>query len=147
MPRTLLLVEDNEMFRGMLRSLLTMRGYNIEVARNGTEGLAMTAARAYDAVLTDVDMPEMDGFEFCRQVREQQKAAGRDIPVWIMTGMFRPALAKKAAAAGAVLVLRKPFPIEEVCAQIDQEFERRSAADASAAASGAPADGAKPPGA
>lgn len=116
------------MFRGMLRSLLTMRGYAVEVARNGPEGLALAAARNFDAVLTDVDMPEMDGFEFCRQVREQQKAAGRDIPVWIMTGMFRPALAKRAAAAGAVLVLRKPFPIEDVCAQLEQQFEKQSGA-------------------
>jgi CheY-like chemotaxis protein len=143
MPRTLLLVEDNEMFRGMMRSLLSMRGYNVEVAKNGTEALTMAAEHAYDAVLTDVDMPEMDGFEFCRQVREQQKAAGRDIPVWIMTGMFRPALAKKAAAAGAVLVLRKPFPIDEVCAQLDQEFERRGGGDG---ANVAPAEGAKPAG-
>jgi two-component system, chemotaxis family, chemotaxis protein CheY len=128
MPRTLLLVEDNELFRGMLRSLLTMRGYNVEVAQRGPEGLAMAAARAYDAVLTDVDMPEMDGFEFCRQVREQQKTLGRDVPVWIMTGMFRPALEKRANASGAVLVLRKPFPIEEVCAQLEREFEKRSEA-------------------
>jgi CheY-like chemotaxis protein len=126
MPRTLLLVEDNELFRGMLRSLLTMRGYNVETARTGAEGLAMSAARTFDGVLTDVDMPEMDGFEFCRQLREQNKAAGLDVPVWIMTGMFRPALTKKADAAGAVLVLRKPFPIDEVCAQLEQEFEKRS---------------------
>lgn len=130
MSRTLLLVEDNEMFRGMLRSLLTMRGYAVEVARNGPEGLAMAAARNFDAVLSDVDMPEMDGFEFCRQVREQQKAVGRNIPVWIMTGMFRPALAKRAAAAGAMLVLRKPFPIEEICAQLEQEFQKHPDASA-----------------
>ena len=127
MPRTLLLVEDNELFRGMLRSLLTMRGYTVEVARSGAEGLTMAAARTFDGVLTDVDMPGMDGFEFCRQLRAQQKAAGQDLPVWIMTGMFRPALTKKADAAGAVLVLRKPFPIDEVCAQLEREFEKRNA--------------------
>src|SRR3954471_8990716 len=122
MARTLLIVEDNDLFRGMLSSMLALRGYTIVTASRGSEGLAVAAAQKVDAVLTDVDMPEMDGFDFCAQIRAQQQAAGRDIPVWIMTGMFRPALAKKAANAGAVLVLRKPFPIEDVCAQIESEF-------------------------
>jgi CheY-like chemotaxis protein len=123
--RTLLVVEDNDLFRGMVRSLLTMRGYNIIPARNGPEGLAIAAAQSIDGALTDIEMPEMDGFEFCRQLREQQQAAGRDVPVWIMSGVFRPALEKKAAAAGAILVLRKPFPIDQVCAHLEAEFERR----------------------
>jgi CheY-like chemotaxis protein len=126
MSRTILIVEDNELFRGMLSSMLALRGYTIVVAGRGSEGLAIAAAQPIDGVLTDVDMPEMDGFAFCAQLREQQKAAGQDIPVWIMTGVMRPALTKKANAAGAVLVLRKPFPIEEVCAQIESEFEKRA---------------------
>ncbi len=126
MPRTLLIVDDNDLFRGMLKSLLEMRGYAVVVARNGPEGLALAASQAFDGALTDIEMPEMDGYEFCRQLRAQQQAQGIDIPVWIMSGVFRPALAKKAAAAGALLVLRKPFPIEEVCATLEQEFSKRS---------------------
>lgn len=125
MGRTLLIVEDNDLFRGMLRSLLEMRGYTLVAARNGEEGLAIAAAQRIDGVLTDVEMPGMDGFEFCQRIREQQAAAGQDIPVWIMSGVFRPALAKKAAAAGALLVLRKPFPADEVCARLEQEFTKR----------------------
>jgi CheY-like chemotaxis protein len=126
MSRTLLLVEDNELFRGMLRSLLTMRGYNVVTASNGTEGMAVAAEYEIDAALADVEMPGMDGFEFCARLREALKSTGQDLPVFIMTGVFRPALEKRAAAAGAVLVLRKPFPIEEVCAKLEREFERRS---------------------
>lgn len=126
MSRALLIVEDNDLFRGMLRSLLEMRGYHVVVARNGPEGLALAAAQPFDGALTDIEMPEMDGYEFCRQIRAQQQALGIDLPVWIMSGVFRPALAKKAAAAGAVLVLRKPFPIEAVCATIEQEFAKRA---------------------
>ena len=43
-----------------------------------------------------------------------------------MSGVLRPGLAKKAAAAGALLVLRKPFPVEEVCAYLEQEFQKRA---------------------
>ncbi len=125
MPRTILLVEDNDLFRGMLSSMLELRGYTVVTARKGAEALELTATQVFDAVLTDVDMPEMDGFEFCARVRAQQKEWGRDIPVWIMTGVFRPALERKANAAGAVLVLRKPFPVEEVCRQLEQEFLKR----------------------
>jgi len=141
MPHKVLLVEDNELFRGMLRSLLEMRGYGVVVAHSGPEGLAMAAAEPFDAVLTDLDMPGMDGFEFCQQFREQQKAAGTDVPVWIMTGTFRPALARKASSAGAVLVLRKPFPIDDVCAQLEEEFAKRAhppGAGGSATPPGAP---------
>jgi CheY-like chemotaxis protein len=127
MPRTILIVEDNDLFRGMLRSLLEMRGYAVVVARNGAEGLELAASQQFDAALTDVEMPGMDGFEFCQQLRAQQQAVGQDLPVWIMSGVFRPALAKRAAAAGAVLVLRKPFPADEVCARLEQEFANRAA--------------------
>jgi CheY-like chemotaxis protein len=126
MSRTILIVEDNDLFRGMLSSMLALRGYTIVATSRGSEGLAAALAQPVDAALTDVDMPEMDGFEFCTQLRAQQNEAGRDIPVWIMTGVMRPALTRKATAAGAVLVLRKPFPIEEVCAQIEGEFEKRA---------------------
>jgi len=109
----------------MVKSLMTMRGYNVIVARNGPEALAIAAEQRVDGVLTDIEMPEMDGYEVCRQLLEQQKALGRDVPVWIMSGVFRPALEKKAKAAGAMLVLRKPFPIDEVCAHLETEFQRR----------------------
>jgi len=121
------------MFRGMLSSMLELRGYKVLAVSRGAQGLATAAEQPVDAALSDVDMPEMDGFDFCARFREQQKAAGKDTPEWIMTGVMRPALAKKAAAAGALLVLRKPFPVEEVCAQIEAEFQKRAEGGASAA--------------
>ena len=81
-----------------------------------------------DAALSDLNMPEMDGFEFCRQLRAQCKERNQDVPVWIMTGLFSPALEKRATAAGAMLVLRKPFPIEDVCRQLEAEFQKRAEA-------------------
>jgi CheY-like chemotaxis protein len=126
MSRTILIAEDNDMFRGMLSSMLALRGYIVIAGRDGSEALALAAAQPIDGVLADVEMPGMDGFEFCAQIRAQQQAAGRDVPVWIMSDAMRPALSKKAAAAGAVLVLRKPFPIDEVCAKIEAEFQKRA---------------------
>jgi CheY-like chemotaxis protein len=125
MPRTVLLVDDNDLYRGMLRSLLELRGYHVIPARNGAEGLTCAANSPIDAALVDLDMPEMDGFETCRRLKALPAEAGHDVPVWIITGTFRPALAKRAAAAGALLVLRKPFPIEELCGELEREFLKR----------------------
>jgi two-component system response regulator MprA len=125
MPHTILIVDDNDSFRGMLATVLGLRGYQTVVARNGPGGLRLAAERNIDAVLVDVEMPEMDGLEFCRQLREQG-GVGRNVPVWIMTGALRIGVNRKAAAPGALLVLRKPLNIDETCAQFEQEFRQRT---------------------
>jgi CheY-like chemotaxis protein len=141
MPHTILLVDDNDLYRGMLRSLLELHGYQIIPARSGAEGLAWAASERIDAAVVDVGMPEMDGFEFCRRLRAQQQAAGQDIPVWIITGTLRPGVAKHAAAAGALLALRKPFPIEELRAHLEQRFQQRDSPPGAGGSSEAEAGG------
>jgi CheY-like chemotaxis protein len=128
MSRTILIVEDNDAYRGVLGSLITLRGYHVLHARNGAEGLGLAATQAVDAALVDIEMPGMDGFEFCEQVRAQRQSAGQDLPVWIMTGVLRPALNKRAAKAGALLVLRKPFHAEEFVNRCEAEFQARAQA-------------------
>lgn len=129
MPRTILVVDDDDLVRGMLRSLLEMHGYTTLVAKRGSEGLALAAENNIDAALVDLDMPEMTGVEFCQRLRTQNEATDRSVPMWIMTGLMRPGIAKKAEAAGALLVLRKPLKITETCAQFEQEFEARAQAE------------------
>ena len=125
MPHTILIVDDNDAFRGMLTTVLGLRGYQTLAARSGAEGLKLAAERPVDAVLVDVEMPAMDGLEFCRLLREQEKATGQNAPVWIMTGALRVGVNRKAAALGALLVLRKPLNVQETCAQFEEEFQRR----------------------
>jgi CheY-like chemotaxis protein len=133
MPHTILVVDDNDAFRGMLSSVLSMRGYQAIVARSSAEGLQLAAEYPIDAALVDVEMPDTDGFEFCRLLREQSKAAGREVPVWIMTGAMRLGLNRKAEAVGALVVLRKPLNVDETCAQFEHQFHQRtSQTDASA---------------
>jgi CheY-like chemotaxis protein len=125
LPRTILLVDDNEMFRGMLRSLLTLRGYTVAEASNAPDGLALAHEYEIDAALIDVNLPGIDGFEFCRALIEQQRQFGYELPVWMITGALQAKLEERAAAAGAILVLRKPFPADEVCGRLEREFARR----------------------
>jgi len=126
MPHTILVVDDNDAFRGMLSSVLEMRGYKAIIARSSAEGLKLAAEQPIDAALVDVEMPETDGFEFCKLLREQSKAAGRDVPVWIMTGAMRLGLNRRAESVGALVVLRKPLNVDQTCAQFEQQFRERN---------------------
>jgi CheY-like chemotaxis protein len=125
MAHTMLIVDDNAAFRGMLKTMLKMRGYEPVVAASAAEGLKYAAIPAIEAVLVDYDMPGTNGLEFCRQLREQNRAAGRELPVWIMTGALDPEVGKSAADVGALLVLRKPFNTDAMCAMLEKQFATR----------------------
>jgi CheY-like chemotaxis protein len=125
MARTILVVDDNAAFRGMLKTMLKMRGYEPVVANTPAEGLKYAAIPAVEAVLVDYDIPGMNGLEFCCQLQAQNRASGRDLPVWIMTGALDPEVGKSAGEVGALLVVRKPFNTDAMCAMLEKEFAAR----------------------
>lgn len=129
MARTILVVDDNAPFRGMLKSMLKMRGYEPVATGSAEEGLKLAAVPAVEAVLVDFDMPGMNGLEFCRRLREQNRASGRDLPTWIMTGALDPEVGRNASDVGALLVLRKPFNTDAMCAMLEREFAKRPRED------------------
>jgi CheY-like chemotaxis protein len=110
----------------MLKSVLSMRGYTILAAATPADGLQLAGTQHIDAILVDYDMPGMNGLDFCRKLREQESAAGRDTPTWIMTGALHTEVGKEAENAGALFVLRKPLSADDVCARIEEELLRRS---------------------
>ncbi len=124
MPRSILIVDDNAPFRGMLKSMLKMRGYEAVGASSAATGLKLAADLPIDGVLVDYDMPDTNGLEFCQLLREQNRSTGRTMPVWLMTGTLAPEVGKRADEVGALLVLRKPFNMDEICGQLEREFER-----------------------
>ena len=144
MGRTILIIDDNEAFRGMLRSLLAMRGYDVVAAANAAEGLRLASQGGIDGVLTDVDMPGIGGIEFCQELRAQAQPGVVPPPVWVMTGVLQPGITRRAAAAGALLVVRKPFNIDELSAQFEREFQHRPPAAPAAIPPILPTSGAPP---
>jgi CheY-like chemotaxis protein len=138
MPHRILIVDDNDAFRGMLNTVLSLRGYQTLPARSAAEGLKLAAEHPVDAALVDVEMPEMDGLEFCRQLRAREQGTGREVPIWIMTGGLRVGVNRKAAAFGALLVMRKPLNVEEVCTQFENEFHARATGQARTAPAAPP---------
>jgi two-component system chemotaxis response regulator CheY len=126
-PRRLLIVEDNESLRDMLRDLLSDRGFDVLVAADGNAGLTALRDVTIDGVLADFELPGMSGIEFCRAVRQNPTRRGA-IPVWLMTGAHEADLEHQAAAAGARGVLTKPFSVVEIGNELARTFSASAVA-------------------
>src|SRR5918999_5867596 len=109
-----LIVEDDVKMAGLLRRGLLEEGLAADVARVGDDALWMAGATEYDAIVLDVMLPGMDGFELCRRLRE----AGRWSPVLMLTA--RDAVEERVAGldAGADDYLTKPFSFAELLARL-----------------------------
>ena len=97
MPR-ILLVEDNELNRDMLSRRLERKGYEVAVAVDGGEGLAMANAGGFDLILMDMSLPVMDGWELTRTLRNDERT--RTVPILALTAHAMPGDREKALAAG-----------------------------------------------
>jgi two-component system, OmpR family, response regulator MprA len=120
----ILLVDDDSGLRTALRRVLVSHGFEVEVAVGGEEALARLRARAFDLVVLDVMMPDVDGIEVCERLR----AHGDQLPVLMLTA--RDAVRDRVVGleAGADDYLVKPFANAELVARIRALLRRASAA-------------------
>lgn len=102
-----LVVDDDDAVRGVLQLILRRSGYDASAASNGLEALAAMRAGGADLILLDVEMPGMNGLEFCEQLRAEP--SWRKIPVIMMTGRPVQGVPEKVAQAGATEFVSKPF--------------------------------------
>ena len=133
MARTILLVEDDQSLRVALEALLRRAGYDVVLAVNGLHALSVAALNWIDGVLTDVDMPDMNGIELCRQLQKIGATTGGRCPTWIMTGNHTPEVVERGLAAGAIAVLAKPFYPREALQALEVYFSRSDSAEAQGA--------------
>jgi DNA-binding NtrC family response regulator len=118
---SVLVVDDEEIMRDVLETLLSAEGYRVDLAKTGEEGLEYYGRRAYDVVLLDVSMPGMGGL---RALEEIQKADAEAVVVMITAyATFDTAVA--AWERGAFGCIRKPFKNEQVTATIAAGVKRR----------------------
>jgi CheY-like chemotaxis protein len=94
----ILLVEDNEMNRDMLSRRLERKGYEVELAVDGRQGVDKAKTLAYDLVLMDMSLPEIDGWEATRRIRQNPDLAG--LPIIALTAHAMDGDRERAIEAG-----------------------------------------------
>ncbi|MGK5683483.1 response regulator transcription factor [Actinoplanes sp. URMC 104] len=124
---TLLVVDDEDTVRELLSATLRFAGFRVSSAATATEAIASAGAEPPDLVLLDVMLPDMDGFEVVRRLREQRtRGRGGPVPVLFLTARDRPADKVTGLSLGADDYVTKPFDLEELIARIHAILRRTS---------------------
>jgi CheY-like chemotaxis protein len=116
-PR-ILVVDDHPALVTLTRHKLIQKGYEVLTAQNGEDALELTRTEYPDIILSDVDMPIMDGFEFCEHIKKDTRL--NKIPVILVTSMVTTEHIMKGIEAGADNYLTKPFDDETLYSKIDE---------------------------
>ena len=123
MPK-ILLVEDNEMNRDMLSRRLQRRGYEVVIAVDGQEGVALARVEAPDLILMDMSLPVMDGWEATRQLKAASETMA--IPVIALTAHAMSGDREKAMDAGCDDYDAKPIELPRLLAKIEALLGKQS---------------------
>ncbi len=115
---TILIVEDNEMNRDMLRRRLERNGYDVLCAVDGPEGIRMAREALPSIILMDVALGEMDGWEATAQIRDNPQT--RHIPVMALTAHALESDRRKSIEVGCVDFETKPISLPDLLAKIEK---------------------------
>ncbi len=121
MKGRILIVDDERHLRKVLAIMLTSAGYEAEEASSGEEGLKKIAERRFDAVISDIRMPGLDGLSLLARIKETEP----DLPVIMITAFASVESAVEAMKAGASDYVSKPFNEEQILIVLDKVLERR----------------------
>ncbi len=117
---TILVVEDEEPIRELVATALRFTGFRVETAVSGGEALAQARNTAYDLIVLDVNLPDLDGFAVCRKLR----AGGDQVPVVFLTARDDPADLRSGFTDGGDDYVTKPFSLEELVLRIEAVLRR-----------------------
>ena len=118
----ILIIEDNRDSRDILSKLLRMSGYEVVSASDGENGYELAVNQKPDLIITDINMPKMDGIQFVRRVRKNLALA--ETPVLVVTA-FGASVAREAVEAGADDYAEKPFDFDKFLKIIQDLIARR----------------------
>ncbi len=128
----ILLAEDNVINRALAAGILQKRGHSLVHAANGREAVEAAAHETFDLIFMDVQMPEMDGFEATRLIRESEQATGRHTPIAAMTAHAMAGDRERCLAAGMDDYISKPLQKAELLALLDRISASRKPTGAAA---------------
>ena len=114
----ILIVDDDPNIVMSLEFLMRKNGYQVSIARNGTEALDAIDHTAVDLVLLDIMMPDVDGYQVCRHIRQHPKRAGTR--VIMLSAKSKEADIQKGYEAGADLYIPKPFSTRQLMEKVKE---------------------------
>jgi DNA-binding NarL/FixJ family response regulator len=120
--KRLLLIDDDPNLIMLVKDYLEFRGYEVLTAENGREGLEALEQSTPDMIICDVMMPEVDGYSFVKQVREEPKTSW--IPVLFLSAKGQSQDRVKGLNTGADVYMVKPFEPEELVAQVESSLKQ-----------------------
>ncbi len=123
-PKRILVADDNEINQVVACKFLQKLGFEVEVARNGPEAVEAASRTPYDAILMDCEMPEMDGYDATRAIRQRETGQDRHIPVIALTGHASAEDERVCVDAGMDAVLTKPVTLPALRGILDRILRR-----------------------
>jgi phosphoserine phosphatase RsbU/P len=122
-PADILLVDDNPANLRLLSQILAERGHRVRAVTSGPRALASARMHAPDLVLLDIRMPDMDGYQVCRQLKAEP--ATTDVPILFISALDDIHDKVEAFSAGGQDYITKPFQVEEVVARVETHLSLR----------------------
>lgn len=122
----ILVVEDEIPLALMMVFLLSRLGYDVTTARTGQEGLRLASNYQFDLITLDVDLPDINGFEICRELK--QRHISRHTPVIFITGRPHPEDRQLALEIGAADYITKPFDAQDFLLRIQSHLHEKAPA-------------------
>lgn len=122
--KRILVADDNEINQMVACKFLQKLGFEVEIARNGREAVEAASRTSYDAILMDCEMPEMDGYDATRAIRQRETGHNRHIPVIALTGHASVDDERVCVDAGMDAVLTKPVTLPALRGTLDRILRR-----------------------
>lgn len=112
----ILAVDDSKTMRGLIHQVLDRAGFSVDLAEDGVAGLEVLDRASPDLIITDINMPKMDGFEFMENVRKNDAFSA--VPILVLTTESSKELKSRARSVGATGWIVKPFEEEKLLGAI-----------------------------
>ena len=119
--KLILLVDDEAMILRVMRTALEKVGYRVETARDGVEALEKISVEVPDVLVTDIEMPRMDGMELCIEIHKS--IADREFPIFVATSLTAMEHREWSRRIPNLIFLEKPISIRRLCATISDHLQ------------------------
>lgn len=126
MTLRVLAIDDSRTIRNLLKHTLSEAGYDVDLAEDGEDGLRHLESHSADVVITDINMPRLDGFGFIDAARKRE--TDRMIPILVLTTESAPEMKARAREVGATGWIVKPFDDKKLIGAIERVTHTRRTA-------------------